>query len=131
METKNVVVLVGRLVADPELRYMPSGDPVANFALAVNRSVRKDDGSFEDSLDGYFDCDYFGDSALKFAEDFHKGPDPDHRLAAPAEVQGRQRGRHPRGVQDRGPSQDDRRGAGARESRDASPAPACLGWEYG
>lgn len=73
METKNVVVLVGRLVKDPELRYMPNGTSVAGFALAVNRSVRKDDGSFEDALDGYFDCDLVGKVAETLCEDFHKG----------------------------------------------------------
>jgi single-strand DNA-binding protein len=33
----NRVVLVGRLTADPELRYTGSGTPVANFRLAVDR----------------------------------------------------------------------------------------------
>jgi single-strand DNA-binding protein len=33
----NRVVLIGRLTADPELRYTPSGLPVATFRLAVNR----------------------------------------------------------------------------------------------
>jgi len=33
----NRVVLVGRLTADPELRYTGSGVPVANFRLAVDR----------------------------------------------------------------------------------------------
>ena len=73
METKNMVVLIGRLVAEPELRYMPNGQPVANFSLAVNRSIRKDDGSFEDSLDGYFDCELFGGTAVTLAEDYGKG----------------------------------------------------------
>ena len=73
METKNMVVLIGRLVAEPELRYMPSGQPVANFSLAVNRSIRKDDGTFEDSLDGYFDCELFGGTAVTLAEDYGKG----------------------------------------------------------
>lgn len=34
----NNVVLTGRLVKDPELRYTPSGDPVANFTLAVQQN---------------------------------------------------------------------------------------------
>jgi single-strand DNA-binding protein len=33
----NVVVLVGRLVADPELKYTPSGVAVATFRIAVDR----------------------------------------------------------------------------------------------
>ena len=33
----NRVVLIGRLANDPELKYTPSGIPVATFTLAVNR----------------------------------------------------------------------------------------------
>ena len=73
MDTKNVVVLIGRLSADPDLRYTNGGDPVVNFALAVNRSYRDDDGEWQDKLDGFFDCHHFGTTAVKFAEDFKKG----------------------------------------------------------
>lgn len=46
------IVLVGRLTRDPELRYVASGDPVANFALAVKRAYRNADGEREvDSVD--------------------------------------------------------------------------------
>lgn len=38
----NSVVLVGRLTADPEMRYTPNGVAVANFGLAVNRRPRRD-----------------------------------------------------------------------------------------
>jgi len=73
VDTKNVVVLAGRLAADPELRYLPNGTPVANFAVAVNRSTRKPDGSFEDSLEGFFDCEVFDGQALALAENAGKG----------------------------------------------------------
>jgi single-strand DNA-binding protein len=33
----NRIILIGRLTADPELRYTPSGTAVASFALAVER----------------------------------------------------------------------------------------------
>lgn len=33
----NVVVLIGRLTADPELKYTPSGVAVATFSIAVDR----------------------------------------------------------------------------------------------
>ena len=33
----NKVILVGRLVRDPEVRYTQTGKPVASFTLAVNR----------------------------------------------------------------------------------------------
>ncbi|MCX7642758.1 MAG: single-stranded DNA-binding protein [Armatimonadetes bacterium] len=37
----NRVILVGRLVADPEIRYTPDGIPVASFRLAVDRPTRR------------------------------------------------------------------------------------------
>jgi single stranded DNA-binding protein (ssb) len=33
----NHITLMGRLTRDPELRYTPSGTPVASFSLAVDR----------------------------------------------------------------------------------------------
>lgn len=35
----NVVILIGRLTKDPELRYTPSGKAVARLRLAVDRSI--------------------------------------------------------------------------------------------
>ena len=70
---KNLVFLVGRLVADPQLKYLDNGTPVANFAVAVNRTSRKQDGSFQDDLDGFFDCELFGGQALALAESCSKG----------------------------------------------------------
>ena len=43
----NRVILIGRLVADPELRYTPSGVPVANFRIAVDRSFTNAAGERE------------------------------------------------------------------------------------
>jgi single-strand DNA-binding protein len=37
----NRVILVGRLVADPEIRYTPEGVPVASFRMAVDRPTRR------------------------------------------------------------------------------------------
>lgn len=48
----NRVFLIGNLTRDPELRYLPSGQAVATFTLAVNRTYtagtgeRKEDTSF-------------------------------------------------------------------------------------
>ena len=75
VNTKNLIFLVGRLVADAELRYTPQGTPVTNFSVAVNRSIKKPDGSWEDLLDGFFDCELFGGSAITLCEDFKKGSD--------------------------------------------------------
>lgn len=40
----NRVVLVGRLTKDPELRYTPSGVPMARFTVAVNRTFSNQQG---------------------------------------------------------------------------------------
>ena len=36
----NLVVLTGRLTADPELKTTPNGVPVTTFSIAVNRNYR-------------------------------------------------------------------------------------------
>lgn len=41
----NKAFLIGRLGADPEVRYTPSGAAVANFNLATNRSWKGKDGN--------------------------------------------------------------------------------------
>jgi len=43
----NQIVLIGRLVRDPELRYTPNGVPVAQFALAVDRPFTNAQGQRE------------------------------------------------------------------------------------
>ncbi|MEG0383879.1 MAG: single-stranded DNA-binding protein [Solibacillus sp.] len=43
----NRVVLVGRLTKDPELRYTPSGIPMARFTIAVNRTFSSQSGEKE------------------------------------------------------------------------------------
>lgn len=43
----NKVVLIGRLVKDPELRFTPSGVPVASFRLAVDRPFTNQQGQRE------------------------------------------------------------------------------------
>lgn len=43
----NVVVLVGRLANDPEMKYTPSGMPITNFRLAVDRGRKNDKGENE------------------------------------------------------------------------------------
>ncbi len=48
----NKVILVGNLTRDPELRYTPSGTPVATLNVASNRTWRSDDG--EQKEDVYF-----------------------------------------------------------------------------
>ena len=43
----NKILLLGRLVADPELRYTANGKAVAQFTLAVDRPFTSQDGKKE------------------------------------------------------------------------------------
>ena len=45
MLSLNRVLLIGNLTKDPELRYTPSGTPVANLRLAVNSSFKDQSGA--------------------------------------------------------------------------------------
>ncbi len=40
----NKVILLGHLGRDPEIRYMPNGDPVANFSIATSEQWRDKSG---------------------------------------------------------------------------------------
>src|SRR5690348_11690183 len=42
------IMLIGNLGNDPEMRYTPSGVPVASFSLAVNRTWTGQDGQRQD-----------------------------------------------------------------------------------
>jgi len=44
MASLNRVLLMGNLTKDPELRYTPSGTPVANLRLAVNSTFKDQAG---------------------------------------------------------------------------------------
>ena len=63
----NRVMLTGRLVADPEIRYTKDKKPVANFRLAVNRRVKKGSESKAD----FIRCVAFNGLA-KVCEDYLK-----------------------------------------------------------
>ena len=45
MMSLNRVLLIGNLTKDPELRYTPSGTPVANLRLAVNSTYKDQAGA--------------------------------------------------------------------------------------
>ena len=40
----NKVLIIGNLGSDPEMRYMPSGDPVTSFSVATSWRYRTRDG---------------------------------------------------------------------------------------
>ena len=69
----NTVTLVGNITDDPELRFTPTGRPVANFTVAVNKRTRTPEGQWEDKLDGFFRCNAWADMAENVAESLTKG----------------------------------------------------------
>lgn len=47
------ITIIGNLGSDPEMRYLPSGDAVTNFNVAVNRRRRTRDGEDREETDWY------------------------------------------------------------------------------
>jgi single-strand DNA-binding protein len=70
----NQVTITGNITDDPELRFTPSGQAVANFTVAVNRRFRNNQtNEWEDRLDGFFRCSCWRDQAENVAESLTKG----------------------------------------------------------
>lgn len=46
----NKVLLMGNLTRDPELRYLPSGQPVTTFTIAVNRNYISQTGEKKEEV---------------------------------------------------------------------------------
>jgi single-strand DNA-binding protein len=67
----NKVILIGNLTRNPELRYTPSGTPVANFGLAVNRRFRQGDDQKDEVC--YVDIVAFGKQAENCGQYLSKG----------------------------------------------------------
>lgn len=67
----NVVILIGRLTKDPEIRYS-QGAPqtcISHFSIAVNRRFKREGDSDAD----FFDCTAFGKTAEFMEKYLHKG----------------------------------------------------------
>ncbi len=47
----NKVMIIGRLGQDPEMRYMQSGDPIANLNVATSESYRDREGNKQDKTE--------------------------------------------------------------------------------
>ena len=46
----NKVLIMGNLTRDPELRYIPSGQPVTSFSVAVNRNYMAQSGEKKEEV---------------------------------------------------------------------------------
>lgn len=78
------ITIVGSLGGDPELRFTPGGQAVANFSVAV-ASRKKTDSGWTDDGTTWYRCTVWGQEAENVAESLLKG----HRVI----VQGRFRAR--------------------------------------
>lgn len=65
----NKVLLIGRLVRDPEIKYTDGGASIARFSTAVDRRFKKDG---EETAD-FINCVAFGKTAEFVEKYFHKG----------------------------------------------------------
>lgn len=72
MASVNKVILVGHLGKDPELRYLPSGDAVANFSIATSEKWKNKDGEQQEQTE-WHRISLFGKVAEIAGEYLRKG----------------------------------------------------------
>ena len=68
----NKVILVGNLGADPEVRRMPSGDPIVNLSVATSESWRDKNTSERKEKTEWHRVVIFNDQLAKVAEQYLK-----------------------------------------------------------
>lgn len=68
----NLVMLGGRLTADIEIRYLPSGTAVTDFNIAVNRVWKDTQGAKKEEVT-FAGCTAFGKTAENIGKFFSKG----------------------------------------------------------
>ena len=66
----NQTVLVGRLVADPEVKKLKDGKKVSNMTIAVPRSYKNENGEYNTD---FIDCVMWNNVAENTKEYCHKG----------------------------------------------------------
>ncbi|MFT3876547.1 MAG: single-stranded DNA-binding protein [Propioniciclava sp.] len=74
MAGETIITLVGNLTADPELRFTPSGAPVANFTVASTpRNFDRATGEWRDGDAMFINCSVWRQAAENVAETLQKG----------------------------------------------------------
>lgn len=72
MPNFNLVVLMGHMTRDPELRYTTSGTPVCSFGIAVNKHWTTKEGEKKEKV-SFVECTSFGKQGEVIKEHFAKG----------------------------------------------------------
>lgn len=74
MAGETTITIVGNLVADPDLKFTPSGAAVANFTIASTpRAFDRDSGQWVDGDPLFLRCSLWRDAAENAAESLTKG----------------------------------------------------------
>jgi single-strand DNA-binding protein len=73
MSNGNHVTVTGNLTRDPELRFTPSGQATASFAVAVNRRWQNRSSQEWEEATSYFDVVCWGQLAENTAQSLSKG----------------------------------------------------------
>jgi len=74
MAGETLITVVGNLTADPELRFTPSGAPVANFTVASTpRTFDRASGEWKDGDAMFLNCAVWRQPAEHVAESLTKG----------------------------------------------------------
>ncbi len=69
----NVVLLIGRVTMDPDLRYTPKGTPVISFRIAVNRRYKDQATDEWKDQTGFFSVNAWGQLAERLGETMKRG----------------------------------------------------------
>lgn len=72
MASVNKVILVGNLGRDPEMRYLPSGEAVANLAIATTDKYKDKSGQLQESTE-WHRVSFFGRTAEVCGQYLKKG----------------------------------------------------------
>ena len=72
MASVNKVILVGNLGRDPEIRYMPSGEPVANITIATSSKYKNKSGEMVEETE-WHRVSFFGKLAEIAGQYLKKG----------------------------------------------------------
>ena len=67
------ITVVGTVVADPELRFTPSGAAVANWTVAANERKRAENGEWIDGAATFLRCSAWRQMAENVAESLSRG----------------------------------------------------------
>ena len=95
------IQIMGNLGGTPEMKFLPSGDPVVNFSVAVNRRYKDREGNQKEATDWFRVCAFngVGEACAKHLQKgdgiFVEGAPPGASVRVEAERQGSLRRDHP------------------------------------